>query len=267
MFVFLAAGLSFGGVHASDLPIYKTGSSMSGIRDFREVLAGILYRGGANNGRASLNKGQLNSLCEKGVSSAVYLYSTGFSGPSTTSCSNGSTAYQYLSYQGEGLKSIHRLVYQSIKTTKKPVFIHCWYGIHATGLVSATALMQFCDASPDQAVAYWRIGVPPSLQYQKVIDAIRSFRSNQQSWSPSGLDWMLKSPKPLNGRSAQHRMGGAGNCSNSFRERRLAGPSCNSLANAVVGSRKSVGSWRPRLRSCSKALEKNSLSLRMGPPA
>lgn len=58
-----------------------------GTRNFREVLRGVLYRGGANN---KYNKQQkrsntnpipnhgLENLCEEGFASAVYLYDTNF---------------------------------------------------------------------------------------------------------------------------------------------------------------------------------------------
>lgn len=174
--------------------IYSTGTSLQGIRDFREVMPGILYRGGANNGRNSLNSNQLQALCQNGIGTSIYLYSTGFSGPTNVSCAQGTTSYQHLGYQGQDLRAIHRMIYNSIKSDQKPVFIHCWYGIHATGLVAATALMQFCNATPSQAVAYWKVGIAPSLQYPKVMQAVQSFqpdpsleltRSEQSRYCPN----------------------------------------------------------------------------------
>jgi protein-tyrosine phosphatase len=82
--------------------------------------------------------------------------------------------------EGSGLAAVHRQVYDTIKNKGKPVFIHCWYGIHATGAVAATALMQFCNISPQQAVAYWKVGVPAKLQYPKVIQSIMSFKPNPE---------------------------------------------------------------------------------------
>lgn len=168
----------FCGLTAEASSLYETGTSVSGIRDVREVLKDVLYRGGANNGRAPMNSRQLNTLCERGIGTTIYLYNTGFSGPSTTTCSQGSMRYKYNSYSSSGIATIHSQIYETIKTGGKPVFVHCWYGIHATGLVAATALMQFCDMPTEQAVRYWKVGIAPSLQYQKVIDSIRSFRKN-----------------------------------------------------------------------------------------
>jgi hypothetical protein len=124
--------------------IMQTGSQFHGIRDFREVMPGVLYRGGANNGHAPLSKSELNALCEDDIGTAIYLYTTGFTGPSATSCSKGSLNYIDKGWEGSGRAAVHRQVYDTIKNKGKPVFIHCWYGIHATGAVAATALMQFC---------------------------------------------------------------------------------------------------------------------------
>lgn len=41
-----------GGYLLAQSDIMKPGEPFHGIRDYREVMPGILYRGGANNGRA-----------------------------------------------------------------------------------------------------------------------------------------------------------------------------------------------------------------------
>jgi hypothetical protein len=156
--------------------IMRTGSQFHGIRDFREVMPGALYRGGANNGHAPLSHDELNALCEDDIGTAIYLYITGFSGPSVTHCSKGSLNYIDKGWEGSGRAAVHKQIYDTIKGKGKPVFIHCWYGIHATGAVAATALIQFCDLSPKQAVDYWKVGVPAKLQYPKVIQSIMGFK-------------------------------------------------------------------------------------------
>jgi hypothetical protein len=155
--------------------IMQTGSQFHGIRDFREVMPGVLYRGGANNGHAPLSHDELNALCEDDIGTAIYLYTTGFSGPSVTHCSKGSLDYIDKGWEGSGRTAVHKQIYDVIKNKGKPVFIHCWYGIHATGAVAATALMQFCNVSPQQAVNYWKVGIPAKLQYPRVIQSIMSF--------------------------------------------------------------------------------------------
>src|ERR1700674_2389113 len=156
--------------------IMQTGSQFHGIRDFREVMPGVLYRGGANNGHAPLSHDELNALCEDDIGPAIYLYTTGFSGPSVTHCSKGSLNYIDKGWEGSGRAAVHKQIYDTIKYKGKPVFIHRCYGIHAPGAVAATALIQFCNLPPKQAVAYWKVGVLAKLQYPKVIQSIMSFK-------------------------------------------------------------------------------------------
>jgi hypothetical protein len=162
------------GAFAQD-KLMQTGGQFHGIRDYREVMPGVLYRGGANNGRGPLNRSQLNALCDEGIGTSVYLYSTQFPGPSTIRCSKGSLDYVYHGWEGTGRAAVHQQIYNVIKNTSKPVFIHCWNGIHATGAVAATALMQFCGMPAKTAVAYWKVGISPNLQYPHVIQDIGNF--------------------------------------------------------------------------------------------
>lgn len=80
------------------------------------------------------------------------------------------------SWEGKDRADVHRQIYEAIKSKGSPVFIHCWNGIHATGAVAATALMQFCGISAQQAVDYWKVGIAKNLQYPKVIKSIMSFK-------------------------------------------------------------------------------------------
>jgi hypothetical protein len=169
------ASFLIAGTALTQSEILQPGIQFHGIRDYREVMPGVLYRGGANNGRGPLSPNQLSALCEEGMGTAYYLYSTGFRGPSIIPCSKGELAYRYKGWDGQGRAAIHQQIYDAIKSKAKPVFIHCWNGIHATGAVAATALMQFCGISSKQAVSYWKVGIAPSLQYPNVIQNIQSF--------------------------------------------------------------------------------------------
>jgi hypothetical protein len=160
--------------------IMQPGTTFHGIRDYREVMPGVLYRGGANNGRGPLSPNQLNALCEAGFGTAVYLYRTGFTGPSTINCSKGVLHYIDEGWEGKGRTAVDQQIYKVIKDKNKPVFIHCWNGIHATGAVAATALMQFCNVSAQQAVEYWKVGVARRVQYPSVISSIESFKPNPE---------------------------------------------------------------------------------------
>ena len=174
----VVAGLMSGTTARAQSNIMQRGVPFHGIRDYREVMPGALYRGGANNGRAPLNQSELDALCDAGIGTAYYLYSTGFRGPSVTHCAKGELDYSYEGWEGKGRAIIHQQIYSTIKTKGKPVFIHCWNGIHATGAVAATALMQFCGISAQQAVEYWKVGIAPRVQYPGVIRNIQSFEPN-----------------------------------------------------------------------------------------
>jgi hypothetical protein len=174
----MIAGLLNASAALAQSKIMQAGAPFHGIRDYREVMPGVLYRGGANNGRAPLNQSELDALCEQGMGTAYYLYSTGFHGPTVTHCSKGDLDYSYEGWEGKGRAIVHQQIYETIKSNGKPVFVHCWNGIHATGAVAATALMQFCGISAKQAVDYWKVGIAPKLQYPSVIQNIQSFQPN-----------------------------------------------------------------------------------------
>lgn len=174
----LLAALTNASTALAQTSIMKPGVPFHGIRDYREVMPGALYRGGAANGRAPLNQSELDALCNAGMGTAYYLYSTGLRGPSVTHCSKGDLDYSFEGWEGKGRAIIHQQIYNTIKTKGKPVFVHCWNGIHATGAVAATALMQFCGISAQQAVQYWKVGVAPRVQYPSVIRNIESFQPN-----------------------------------------------------------------------------------------
>ena len=168
------------GAPAQSASIMQRGSTFHGIRDYREVMPGILYRGGANNGRSPLKQDQLSALCQAGFGTAIYLYRTGFSGPSSTQCSKGQLNYLDEGWEGKGRTAVDQRIYDTIKNKNKPIFIHCWNGIHATGAVAATALIQFCNLSPAKAVEYWKVGIAPRVQYPSVIRSIESFQPNPE---------------------------------------------------------------------------------------
>ena len=113
-------------------------------------MPGALYRGGANNGHAPLSHDELNALCEDDIGTAIYLYTTGFLGPSVTHCSKGSLNYIDKGWEGSGRAAVHKQIYDTIKAKGKPVFIHCWYGIHATGAVAAIASCSFAKLPPSK---------------------------------------------------------------------------------------------------------------------
>lgn len=146
-------------------------SDLWGARNFRVVLHGVFYRGGANNKyfdppRSNTNplptKG-LQNLCEDDFSGAIYLYSENYkNAPKSIKCKNTShqdntfTYHQNGPYNEADLNKILTLIYDRIKgKLSGPIYAHCWNGWHASGVISGIALKQFCGWSDAAAEKYW----------------------------------------------------------------------------------------------------------------
>jgi len=146
-------------------------SALEGTRNFREVLKGVLFRGGANNyysktdPRANENplpQEGLDNLCAEGFKTAVYLYSTNYkTDPSQTTCNSirgaNTLNYPQLTYSSQ-YRKILEMIYAAIQDSSQgPIYVHCWNGWHASGFISALSLMQFCGVSGSDAVQYWHV--------------------------------------------------------------------------------------------------------------
>jgi len=164
-----------------------------GVRNFREVLKGVLFRGGANNShnregaranRNPLPKNGLANLCGAGFHTAIYLYSTNYSQAAPeTSCDSplGKNTLHYLQ-MGYGSKSrqILEMIHSAILNSDQgPIYVHCWNGWHASGFISALALRQFCGVSSDAAVRYWIKNTDGNSNYPDHKRGIQNFTPYQ----------------------------------------------------------------------------------------
>lgn len=162
-----------------------------GTRNFRAVLKGVAYRGGANNlynrnhkrdNKNPLQNDGLKNLCSEGFQAAIYLYPTNYeTAPKNTQCSGNTLHYLNATpYSDTSSYNMLRLVYETIKDESKgPLYFHCWNGWHASGLISALMLKQFCGYTGDQAVAYWDAntdGNNKDSAYQSTRNRIRQFK-------------------------------------------------------------------------------------------
>jgi hypothetical protein len=163
-----------------------------GLRNVREVLKGVLYRGGANNfynkhqKRANSNplpNEGLDNLCAEGFKTGVYLYATNYSkAPHQLDCRSlrGANHLDYVQIDPKSKpEDILKLVFAAIFNRERgPIYVHCWNGWHASGLIAALSLRQFCGVSADDAVKYWVKNVDgndfPSMQPIKTL--IRNFQ-------------------------------------------------------------------------------------------
>jgi len=163
-----------------------------GVRNMREVLKGVLYRGGTNNAYNKHGKRNnsnplpnegLDHLCAEGFKTSIYLYTTNYaSAPHQVNCSSlrGSNRLEYLQIDPktkpyEILKLLHTAIFHS---EYGPIYVHCWNGWHASGLISALALRQFCDVSASDAIAYWDRNADKNagVAYQPIKNLILQFK-------------------------------------------------------------------------------------------
>ncbi len=169
--------------------------ALYGTRNFRVILTGVAYRGGANNkwhrsasrdNRNPLPDDGLDNLCEEGFAHSFYLYSTNFeNAPPITRCSSPRNESQVLLYrqrnptEEQDSYDMLRTVYETIKDNSRgPVYLHCWNGWHASGLIAAKILRQFCGLSADEAVRYWdrnTDGHNSEQGYESIRHRIREF--------------------------------------------------------------------------------------------
>lgn len=172
--------------------------NLYGVRNFRVVLRGILYRGGANNAYNKYEKRNnqnplptmgLKNLCQQDFKSAVYLYQTNFStAPKKVKCQTLENTENEINYlQMNGLDqgntvAFLEMIYQAIKgEIPSPIYMHCWNGWHASGLVSTLALRQFCDVDAKEALQYWTQNTDGNSEgYSSIKSRIQSFKPLSQ---------------------------------------------------------------------------------------
>lgn len=170
-----------------------------GTRNMRVVLDGLYYRGGGNNYYHRTNKRKnmnplpidgLTNLCKDGFGDAVYLYSTRFdTAPKSVSCVTRNGKKNTLSYQSlvynevDKNKLVLEMVYNRIKSNdSRPIYAHCWNGWHASGLLAALSLRQFCGMSAENAVDYWVENADGTADepgsYEHIKKKIRDYKIN-----------------------------------------------------------------------------------------
>jgi len=171
-----------------------------GITFFRPVLSGVLYRGGFSGGdkaRTGLSSSQRQSLCSEGFSKGFYADFGKNTDYGATSCGSGSFDYQ--SARSSRPASVMKAIHDVIKTPSAgPVFVHCMWGVHASGALSAMALVQFCGWSEARAKAYWndaRNGAPCANGCDQWIDAKFDRFSVDPSLSISDAERVAICPK------------------------------------------------------------------------
>lgn len=168
-----------------------------GTRNFRSVLNGVYYRGGANNAYHRTNKRDnsnplpndgLQNLCEEGFSTAIYLYPTNYDkAPHTVTCrmndgSSNTLVYKQVSILQANTSKVYEVLSLMLQHVRNPslgpIYAHCWNGWHASGLTATYALRQFCGFSAEEGVAYWNANTDGNngSAYNSVRTKIRNFK-------------------------------------------------------------------------------------------
>jgi hypothetical protein len=132
-------------------------AGLPGLAFVRPVLDGVLYRAGFKGGdraHTGLSASQRTALCEAGFSGARYV-DFGTKTPfGRTSC--GAHSFDYAKGSSASAHDILREIHAVIENPNKgPILVHCMWGVHSSGAVSAMALMQFCDWPQGKAKSYW----------------------------------------------------------------------------------------------------------------
>jgi hypothetical protein len=128
-----------------------------GLAFVRPVLSGVLYRAGFQGGdkaRTGLKPAQRQALCDAGFSSVRYIDFGKHTEFGVTRCAAGAMTYApgKSTRPAEVMQAIHAIV----RTPDSgPMLVHCMWGVHSSGAISAMALVQFCGWSEARAKAYW----------------------------------------------------------------------------------------------------------------
>lgn len=164
--------------------------SLYGTRNFRAVLTGVYYRGGANNkfnkhkkrdNQNPLPKEGLENLCKQGFSEAMYFYKDHYDESEKIISCGKDQKLEYLnlaSLKSGNEKALLLQVHKHIKgEIPGPMYGHCWNGWHASGYAAVINLIQYCDWTNEKALAYWRKNTDgnDTKEYNHVVEKIKKF--------------------------------------------------------------------------------------------
>jgi len=161
-----------------------------GTRNFRAVLHGIYYRGGANNkfnkytkrdNQNPLPQEGLENLCKQGFSEAMYFYKDSYDDSEKIITCGKDQKLDYLhlaSLKSGNEKALLLQVHKHIKgEISGPMYGHCWNGWHASGYAAVINLIQYCGWNNEKALSYWRKNTDgnDTKEYNHVIEKIKKF--------------------------------------------------------------------------------------------
>jgi hypothetical protein len=135
----------------------RGGAGLDGLAFVRPVLSGVLYRGGFKGGdkhHTGLSTQQRTDLCEAGFSRAWYIDFGSRTDFGETRCDGNHFDYRKgrSNHPAPIMQAVHAVIEDP---AAGPLLVHCMWGVHSSGAISAMALVQFCDWSEDKAKTYW----------------------------------------------------------------------------------------------------------------
>ena len=146
-----------GGASEREMLARSVEGAPEGLAFFRPVLSGVLYRSGFSGGdkeRTGLSSAQRQELCQSGFSGAFYADFGKNTQYGVTAC--GSGAFDYNAARSSRPSAVMQAIHDVIQSPGKgPVLVHCMWGVHSSGALSAMALVQFCGWSEERAKQYW----------------------------------------------------------------------------------------------------------------
>jgi hypothetical protein len=183
-----------------------------GLRNTRVVLHGVYYRGGGNNSNNKYGKKDnmnplpavgLDNLCREGFAKSFYFYPDRYdeAEPRHT-CEERLTGSRHVMtyHQATAMKAENhpRLLEQIFRRIRGeiagPIYGHCWNGWHASGLIAALTLRQFCDYTAAQALTYWEKNTDGNHQGFKTVRRMISEFKPYPQWAISNAEKRLICP-------------------------------------------------------------------------
>lgn len=147
----------------------------------KAVLKGVFYFGGSNVRRDLLSSSFRTKICNDGFSKVYSVYNDV---NTTISCKHNNLSYARIGQaaleprQGDNVYELLANLYDIIQANGRSsaVYLHCYYGVHASNTIAQMVLMQFCGISEDEAIHNWdKVDLYDSLgregtqlQFQKI---------------------------------------------------------------------------------------------------
>ena len=181
-----------GGLTSDQLYTRTSGKAISSDLDkmdfVRPVLKGVLYRGGFNAAKGNGNKtGGLTPQHQKTLCSYGFNFAFSYLDHGTQTkqgpCGDSASDFNYTNGSESDYTTFLSTVWKAINEKKDKVFVHCRWGVHASGFASAIALNQFCGKNKD--------GGHAAIDFSSK-DATFAYWDKARNGAPYGPNWYTK---------------------------------------------------------------------------